>query len=76
MRTVGGSRPIRRSSAGLRDALMENEKLSAHPEICAKLAELHPMVVADVRVVVASKRIAMDTPEIEEIITIIRRHVL
>jgi len=55
---------------------MENEKLSAHPEICAKLAELHPMVVADVRVVVASKRIAMDTPEIEEIITIIRRHVL
>jgi len=27
-------------------------------------------------VVIASKRIAMDTPEIEELITIIRQHVL
>ncbi|RTZ95676.1 MAG: hypothetical protein DSY41_01915 [Candidatus Poseidoniales archaeon] len=72
----GGIKTDKEVFRGLRDALMENEKLSAHPEICAKLAELHPMVVADVRVVVASKRIAMDTPEIEEIITIIRRHVL
>ena len=60
----------------LRDTLMENEKLSAHPEICAKLAELNPMAVADVRVITASKRIAMDTSEIEEIVNIIRQHVL
>ena len=60
----------------LRDTLMENEHLSAHPEICAKLAELNPMAVADVRVIIASKRIAMDTSEIEEIVNIIRQHVL
>ena len=60
----------------LRDALMENEKLTQHPEIAAKLAELCPMAVADVRVIIASKRIAMDTPEIEELITVIRQHAL
>ena len=61
---------------GLRDTLMENEKLAPHPEICAKLAELCPMEVPDVRVVIASKRIAMDTSELEEIITLIRQHIL
>ena len=34
------------------------------------------MEVPDVRVVIASKRIAMDTSEIEEIITLIRQHIL
>ncbi len=45
-------------------------------EICAKLAELTPMRVSDVRVIISSKRIAMDTSEIEDIITTIRQHVL
>ncbi len=58
------------------DTLLENEKLSAHPEICAKLAELNPMTVAAVTVIIASKRIAMETSEKEEIVTIIRQHVL
>ena len=58
------------------DALMENEKLTQHPDICSKVAELSPLSVADMRVIIASKRIAMDTAEIEEVITIIRQHVL
>jgi len=57
-------------------ALLENEKLNQNPEICSKIAELAPLSVADVRVIIASKRIAMDTSEIEEVITIIRQHVL
>ena len=72
----GGIKTNPKIFAALRDELNQNEKLAGHPEICAKLAELCPMEVPDVRVVIASKRIAMDTPEIEEIITIIRQHVL
>ena len=53
-----------------------NEKLQQHPEICSKIAELAPISIADVRVIISSKRIAMDTSEIEEIITTIRQHVL
>jgi hypothetical protein len=34
------------------------------------------MAVADVRLIIASKRIAMDTSENEEIVNIIRQHVL
>lgn len=62
--------------AELMSSLMQNEKLSLHPEVCSKIAELAPLTVADVRVVIASKRVAMDTSEVEEIITIIRQHVL
>ena len=57
-------------------ALMENEKLQQNPEVSSKIAELAPLTVSDVRVIVASKRVAMDTSEIEEIITVIRQHVL
>jgi len=57
-------------------ALMENEKLQQYPEVSSKIAELAPLTVSDVRVIVASKRVAMDTSEIEEIITVIRQHVL
>ena len=56
--------------------LAKNEKLGQHPEVCAKIAELAPMKVEDVRVIIASKRIAMDTDEVEEIITIVRQHIL
>jgi len=57
-------------------ALMENEKLKQYPEVSSKLAELSPLSVSDVRVIIASKRIAMDTSEIEDVITVIRQHVL
>tara|TARA_B100000700_G_scaffold86544_1_gene97410 strand:+ start:8036 stop:8389 length:354 start_codon:yes stop_codon:yes gene_type:complete len=72
----GGIKTDSKVFAALRDELAQNEKLAGHPEICAKLAELCPTDIPDVRVVIASKRIAMDTPEIEEIITLIRQHVL
>jgi DNA-directed RNA polymerase subunit F len=62
--------------AGLMAELMQNEKLNQHPEVCSKIAELGPLTVADVRVVIASKRIAMDTSEVEEIITVVRQHIL
>ena len=57
-------------------ALMKNEKLVQYPEIAAKIAELCPMSVPDIRVVIASKRIAMDTSEIEALIDTIKQHVL
>ena len=57
-------------------ALMENEKLKQYPEVSSKIAERSPLTVSDVRVIIASKRIAIDTPEIEEVITVIRQHVL
>tara|TARA_B100000959_G_scaffold287001_1_gene368564 strand:+ start:1676 stop:2035 length:360 start_codon:yes stop_codon:yes gene_type:complete len=61
---------------GLLKELAENEKLSQHPEICSKIAEVSPMTVAEMRVIIASKRIAMSTEEVEEVITIVRQHVL
>ena len=44
--------------------------------MCAKIAELAPVKVEDVRVIIASKRIAMDTDEVEGIITTVRQHIL
>lgn len=60
----------------LSEALQSNNKLADHPDVCAKIAELMPMSVQSMRVIIASKRIAMDTSEIEEIIDIVRQHVL
>ncbi len=61
---------------GLFAELVKNEKLMQHPEVCSKIAELSPLTVADLRVIIASKRIAMDTSEVEEVITVVRQHVL
>ena len=55
--------------------LMENDKLAENPDICAKIAELAPMDVSGVRVIIASKRVD-GTSEIEEIIEIVRQNVL
>ena len=60
----------------LSEALRSNDKLADHPDVCAKIAELMPMSVQSMRVIIASKRIAMDTSEIEEIIDTVRQHVL
>lgn len=72
----GGIKTDPKVFTGLVEALSENEKLNQHPEVCAKIAELMPMKVEDVRIIIASKRIAMDTGEIEEIITQVRQFVL
>ena len=60
----------------LSTALSANEKLGDHPDICAKIAELMPLSVHALRVILASKRIAMDTDEVEAIHDIVRQHVL
>ena len=60
----------------LSTALSANEKLGDHPDICAKIAELMPLSVHALRVILASKRIAMDTDEVEAILDIVRQHVL
>ena len=72
----GGMKTDPKVFSALFTVLMENEKLAENPDIYAKIAELTPMDVAGVRVIIASKRVAMDTSEIEEVIEIVRQHVL
>ena len=72
----GGIKTSPEIFTNLFEDLAKNEKLGQYPEVCAKIAELAPMEVENVRVIIASKRIAMDTDEVEEIITIVRQHIL
>ena len=57
------------------EELMKIEKLAKFPDIAAKLAELMPKGADDVRAVLGSRRITIETSEIEEILDIIRQHV-
>ena len=57
------------------EALMKIEKIAKFPDIAAKLAELMPMDSVDVRAVLGSRRITIESSEIEEILDIIRQHV-
>ena len=59
----------------LRDALTATEKLSSHPQLAAKLAELMPMYPDDVKAVLASRRLGIEDSEIQEILDIVRQHV-
>ncbi len=72
----GGIKTDPKVFTSLFSTLMQNEKLAENPDICAKIAELTPMDVSGVRVIIASKRVAMDTSEIEEVIDIVKQHVL
>ncbi len=56
-------------------AFLEIEKLSKYPELAAKLAEVMPVHPEDVRAVLASRRIAVDAAEIEQMIDIVRQHI-
>ena len=56
--------------------LMANEKLGDHPDICAKIAEMMPMSVEEVRSILASKRVPMDGDEIEHIVETVRKQIL
>jgi DNA-directed RNA polymerase subunit F len=57
------------------EALMKIGKIAKFPDIAAKLAELMPMDSVDVRAVLGSRRITIESSEIEEILDIIRQHV-
>ena len=55
---------------------MELDKLGAHSDICAKIAEMMPMSVEEVRSILASKRVPMDGGEIEHIVDMVRKQIL
>jgi len=52
------------------------EKLSEHADICAKIAEMMPLSVEEVRSILASKRIPMDGGEVESIVDTVRKQIL
>jgi DNA-directed RNA polymerase subunit F len=55
--------------------LLELDKLEAAPDIAAKIAEIIPVQVQDVKAILASKRVVMDDNEVEHIVTLVRQHV-
>ena len=60
----------------LYNSLMEIDKLEPHSDICAKIAEMMPMSVEEVRSILASKRVPMDGGEIEHIVDTVRKQIL
>ena len=56
--------------------LMEIDKLETHPDICAKIAEMMPMSVEEVKAILTSKRVPMDGGEIEHIVDMVRKQIL
>ncbi|MBA88060.1 MAG: hypothetical protein CMB16_02165 [Euryarchaeota archaeon] len=57
------------------NAIMDIELFHKYPELAAKLAELMPMHSDDVRAVIASRRISIETGDVEAILDIVRQHV-
>ena len=57
------------------NATMDIELFHKYPELAAKLAELMPMPSDDVRAVIASRRISIETGDVEAILDIVRQHV-
>jgi len=57
------------------NAIMEIETFQKYPELAAKLAELMPMHNDDVRAVIASRRISIETSDVDLILEIVRQHV-
>ena len=60
---------------GLYKDLLKIEKLAKAPSIAAKIAEMMPIHAEELRAILASKRIAMDSGEIEAVIDIVRKQV-
>jgi DNA-directed RNA polymerase subunit F len=54
---------------------LEMESISKYPEIAAKLAEVMPLNNDEVRAVLASRRISLETSEIELILDIIKQNI-
>ena len=51
------------------------ESISKYPEIAAKLAEVMPLNNDEVRAVLASRRISVETSEIESILDIVKQNI-
>ena len=54
---------------------IELESISKYPEIAAKLAEVMPLNNDEVRAILASRRIAVETSEIEAILDIVKQNI-
>ena len=54
---------------------LEMESISKYPEIAAKLAEVMPLNNDEVRAILASRRISLDTSEIELILDVVKQNV-
>ena len=55
--------------------LLEIESISKYPEIAAKLAEVMPLNSDEVRAILASRRISLESSEIEMILEIIKQNI-
>ena len=55
--------------------LLEIEGISKYPEIAAKLAEVMPLNNDEVRAILASRRISLESSEIEMILEIIKQNI-
>ena len=55
--------------------IMEIKIFHKYPELAAKLAELMPLHNDDVRAVIASRRISIETEDVEAVLNIVRQHV-
>ena len=55
--------------------LLEIEGISKYPEIAAKLAEVMPLNNDEVRAILASRRISLESSEIETILEIIKQNI-
>ena len=55
--------------------LLEIEGISKYPEIAAKLAEVMPLNSDEVRAILASRRISLESSEIEMILEIIKQNI-
>lgn len=55
----------------LRTKLLNIETLAKHPDLAAKLAELMPAAVEDVKAVFNSKRIKIDDSEVKAVLEIV-----
>ncbi|CAI8238883.1 MAG: Uncharacterised protein [Methanobacteriota archaeon] len=55
--------------------LLEIESISKYPEIAAKLAEVMPLNSDEVRAILASRRISLESSEIEMILEVIKQNI-
>ena len=55
--------------------LLEIEGISKYPEIAAKLAEVMPLNNDEVRAILASRRMSLETSEIEMILEIVKQNI-
>jgi DNA-directed RNA polymerase subunit F len=72
----GGIKTDAKVYKDLYNTLMEIDKLEQHADICAKIAEIMPMTIEEVRAILASKRVPLDAEEIEFILDTVRKQVL